>query len=345
MFRQQLLPCACLTLALGATLCAAPAPSWGQEGPTEERLDRLERDLNMLQRQVYRGGPPPGMSGDSGSAVDVEVRMERIEQQMRDLTGRLEEVMNQIGQVRHRLEQVNSDVDVRLGQTAGAPPPDAAAAAPSGPPPRRRDFAGPPPGALPFPPPPGAPDDANDALTPPSGGSARSDEPPPRGDAPGAPTPIFGTLTPPGSAPPSRAMASAAPAGQPSPGGSPSEQYNDAFDLVKKADYPGAETALKAFVEHHPTDRMAGSAQYWLGETYYTRGRFAEAASAFAEGYKRYPKSPKAADDLLKLAMSLARTNQKQNACLALAQLEQDFPHPGGAVKEHAATEKKRIGC
>ena len=45
--------------------------------------------------------------------------MERLEQQMRDLTGRFEEVDNQIGQFRRRLEQVNSDVDVRLGQTAG----------------------------------------------------------------------------------------------------------------------------------------------------------------------------------------------------------------------------------
>ena len=68
---------------------------------------------------------------------------------------------------------------------------------------------------------------------------------------------------------------------------------------MKKADYPGAETALKAFVERHPNDPMAGSAQYWLGETYYARGRYAEAASAFAEGYKRYPKGAKAPDDLL----------------------------------------------
>ena len=114
---------------------------------------------------------------------------------------------------------------------------------------------------------------------------------------------------------------------------------------MKQADYPAAEAALKAFVEQHPTDPMAGNAQYWLGETYYTRDRFLEAASAFAEGYKRYPKSTKAADDLLKLAMSLRRANQKQNACLALAQLDRDFPKPGAAIKDHAAAEKKRLAC
>ena len=94
-----------------------------------------------------------------------------------------------------------------------------------------------------------------------------------------------------------------------------------------------------------PNDPLAGSAQYWLGETYYARGRYAEAASAFAEGYKSYPKGTKAADDLLKLGMSLARANQKQNACVALAQLDHDFPNPGSAIKEQRIAEKKRLGC
>ena len=90
---------------------------------------------------------------------------------------------------------------------------------------------------------------------------------------------------------------------------------------------------------------MAGNAQYWLGETYYVRAKYLEAATAFAEGYKRYPKSAKAADGLLKLGMSLARANQKQNACVALAQLDQAFPAPGAAIKAHAEAEKKRLGC
>ena len=102
---------------------------------------------------------------------------------------------------------------------------------------------------------------------------------------------------------------------------------------------------MKSFVAQHPKDPLAGSAQYWLGETYYQRGRFAEAASAFAEGYKNYPKGTKAADDLLKLGMSLARANQKPNACVAFAQLDHDFPNPGSSIKEHSLAEKKRLGC
>jgi tol-pal system protein YbgF len=129
------------------------------------------------------------------------------------------------------------------------------------------------------------------------------------------------------------------------PAGSASAQYNAAFGLLKQADYPAAEEALKTFVAQHPKDALAGSAQYWLGETYYARGRYAEAASAFAEGYKNYPKGTKSPDELLKLGMSLARANQKQNACVAFSQLDHDFPNPGSSIKEHSVAEKKRLGC
>jgi tol-pal system protein YbgF len=332
--------------------------AWSQDRSTQERLDRLERDLNMLQRQVYRGGPLPGAGGGDGAAVDSAIRMDRLEAQMRDLTGRVEEFTNQIEQVRQRVEQVSSDVDTRFGQASAAAGP----LAPANPPPARLGSPGPPrpsrqfaaqtPGAADedLPPPHRASGTQPGAFFPPGTAVA----PPGGADPPGAPTggspPIFGTLTPPGSPSATTELAGAAPAGRPSAagvfaGGSAAEQYNHAFGLLKQADYPAAEAALKAFVEQHPTDPMAGNAQYWLGETYYTRNRFLEAASAFAEGYKRYPKSAKAADNLLKLGMALGRANQKQNACLALAQLDHDFPKAGAAVTEHAAVEKKRLGC
>jgi tol-pal system protein YbgF len=159
----------------------------------------------------------------------------------------------------------------------------------------------------------------------------------------------YGTLTPPGSSAPGPDLASATTPpralGGVLPSGSATEQYNHAFGLLKQANYPAAETALKAFIEAHPKDQMAGNAQYWLGETYYARGRYMDAATAFAEGYKHYPKSAKAADGLLKLGMSLARASQKQNACVALSQLDHDFPHAAASIRDRAATEKKKLGC
>ena len=87
MFRHSLLRCMCFGVALG--LAAAPLmPARGQDRSTFERLDRLERDLNMLQRQVYRGAPAPMAGGDAAGAVNTEIRIDRMETQMRDLTGR-----------------------------------------------------------------------------------------------------------------------------------------------------------------------------------------------------------------------------------------------------------------
>ena len=360
MFRRSPLPRTCLIVALGLAAFTRPAPAWSQDSSTQERLDRLERDLNMLQRQVYRGGSPRSTAGgDGGGAVNTEIRMDRLEAQMRDLTGRVEEAVNRVDQVRQRVEQINGDIETRFSQGGTVAGPLAAAnPRATAPPPRPAAPTG---AGLRFPTP---PPDANDEEPPPAYGAAGASAmpagtvvPPPedaaanKAAAPSTagPTPIFGTLKPPGSTP-RRDLASAAPAARPAaggplPGGSATEQYNHAFGLVKQANYPAAEAALKAFVEQHPQDSMAGSAQYWLGETYYTRGRYMEAASAFAEGYKRYPKSAKAADDLLKLGMSLGHANQKQNACLALAQLDHDFPHPAAAIREHAAAEKKRLGC
>jgi tol-pal system protein YbgF len=313
MFRSSIL----FWLRLGALLLAValPAVARAQDANTQARLDRLERDLNMLQRQVYRGAPtampspgaPPG--GGSMTAADVEIRMERLEAQMRDLTGKVEEIGNGLEQLKQRVEQINSDLDVRFSQMSGT--------ASAAPPPR------------------GAPDSGRLAAAPAPG----SIVPPPSGG--GGLNPIFGTLSPPGSGPSRPPPADT----EPLPGGSVNEQFNHAFGLLKEADYAGAEEAFQAFIQAHPNDPMAGSAQYWLGESYLREEKYKDAASAFAEGYKRFPKGPKAAETLLALGVSLARSDQKKSACVVLSQLDHEFPNSSSAVKAHAAAEKKRIGC
>jgi tol-pal system protein YbgF len=323
MCRLPILPRSAIGHCFGAVLAMAailllPAVAQAQDRTLYDRLDRIERDLNMLQRQVYRGAPQSTAPGDPNAAAGMEVRMERLEEQMRELTGRVEEVANGLAQLKQRVEQINSDLDVRLGQAG----PGATAAIPTPPPGRPgRVGVGEPGGLMP----PGT-------VVPPP--------------ASGAPTPIFGTLTPPGSAPAQRPAEAPPPApGGSLPAGSPNEEFNHAFALVKQGNYAAAETALRAFLQQHPNEPLAANAQFWLGETYFARNQFMEAASAFAEGYKRYPRGPKAAEELLRLGMSLARAEQKQNACVAFTQLERDFPNPGAAIKERANAEKRRLGC
>ncbi|HEV2302683.1 MAG TPA: tol-pal system protein YbgF [Stellaceae bacterium] len=323
---RPLLPHACRTLLLVLVAVIVPLrAAWPQDSDMQDRLDRIERDLNMLQRQVYRSAPAAGQrGGEPNLAVNNEIRMERLEGEMRDLTGRVEKVANEIEQLRQRIEQVNSDVGVRFGQIAGGQ----GGVAPA---------AGPPPPALGGPP------------QKPGGRAAQLRPPTGLNPPPGAPG--YDTLTPPGTVPPGPQTASAEPqqltppGGGKLPAGSALTQYNYAFGLLKQADYLAAEEAMRSFIREHRNSALAGNAQYWLGETYYARARYAEAASAFAAGFKNYPHGEKAPDDLLKLGMSLARANQKQNACVAFGQLDHAFPHPGAAIKERAGAEKKRLGC
>src|SRR5260370_35033965 len=125
----------------------------------------------MLQRQVYRGAPPPPsvLGSDGGVAVNTEIRMKRLEEQMRDLTGRVEEFINQIAQIRQRVEQINGDVELRLSQGAGGSGPRAVAdTAPSRPGPA----VAPRPGRQVPPPPPDAADQAAPRPLAPSAGRA-----------------------------------------------------------------------------------------------------------------------------------------------------------------------------
>ena len=160
---------------------------------------------------------------------------------------------------------------------------------------------------------------------------------------------IFGTLTPPG-APAAPAAAERAPAGcrrrpEALPTGSAAEQYNHAFGLLKQADYPAAEAALKAFLEQHPTDPMAGNAQYWLGETYYTRNRFLEAASAFAEGYKRYPKRAEGGGRPAEAGDGAGPRRPEKERLRRPDPARPGLPASQGPIRDRAAAEKKRVGC
>ena len=98
-------------------------------------------------------------------------------------------------------------------------------------------------------------------------------------------------------------------------------------------------------MQKNPTDVLAGNAQYWLGETYYVRGDYQRAAVAFAEGFQKYPNSGKAADNLLKLGMSLGEMGKKQDACTALSQLVSKYPGAPEDLLVRARREKEHYGC
>jgi tol-pal system protein YbgF len=161
-----------------------------------------------------------------------------------------------------------------------------------------------------------------------------------------------GAARPPGPAPTPTANAPAptptppANAPAPSPTSAQGEQvYHDAFKLLQDGDYAGAERGFKAFVQRNPNHVLAGNAQYWLGETYYARRDYQNAMVAFAEGYKSYKTSPKGPDNLLKLGVTLAVLNKKQDACAVFARFGQDYPRATDLQKRRIDQERQKNGC
>jgi tol-pal system protein YbgF len=129
------------------------------------------------------------------------------------------------------------------------------------------------------------------------------------------------------------------------PPGRPSEQYRYALGLLRKGKYPSAKSALRAYIQRYPRGIFTGNAYYWLGEAHYAQGRYRQAAIHFADGYQKFPKHAKAADNLLKLGMSMARLKRKREACATFRALRLRYPNAAGSLKRRALQERRRIGC
>ena len=313
-----------------------PAPARAQSQdlrPLIDRMDRLQRDMDVMQRNLARGGggsgsvqavspPPPqqmapgaGTVPSSGFVEQTDVRLSALEGQIRDLTGRIEETLNRVTIVQQRLDKLVGDVDFRLGQIekGGAPAPAAdAAAAPAA----------------------GTPTTPAAPVVRP--GEARLQL------VPGGPPTA-----------PQAAQAGGAPAAAASvtlPAGPPETQYEFAYGLYQQAvqdrgDFGRAETALRGFVSANGTHRLAGDAQYWLGETFYARRDWTNASAAFAEQFRRFPQNTKAPDSLLRLGQSLGQLNRKADACGTLAELDRRYPAASQSIKIAAQRERTRLTC
>lgn len=125
----------------------------------------------------------------------------------------------------------------------------------------------------------------------------------------------------------------------------PQEQYDKAFALLRQASYGEAAQAFKRYIDKNPSDKLIDNAKYWYAETFYVRGKFSDAAVAFAEAFQQNPKGTKAPDSLLKLGMSLGAMNKKEDACSTFDALTAKFPKATPAVKKRAEQERVRLKC
>lgn len=302
----------CLAASLALTVDGAVAQSTLEFRKLQSEVGQMQDQLDGLLKKTADLEP--------ARAAEIQLKIADMQEQIRKLTGRVEELDHKVQQTNDRLDRFQRDVEFRF-QDLGVDPlasasGDGAATTAS----------------------------TSEAQLAPIGGA-------PSGSSTGSG--VLGTLP---------ADASGTPLGTPDgavsdqsgtpdivpvalPAGSSRDQYDFAFGLLKRGEYPQARSAFTQFIEAHPQDQLAGNAQYWLGETYYAVGDYREAADAFLAGYTTYGESPKAPDSLLKLGITLSALGQTDAACATFSELGTRFPQATQSVVQRARAEQQKAGC
>ncbi len=351
MVKGVLFPGRCRRIATGVVLMGLAAGPFGAAlaqdmGPMMDRLDRLERDIRTLNIRMSHGGGAAGADAQisAGGGADAGVsrltaRLDSLEQDIRASTGSMEQLGHQIRQMTERLDKLVSDVDFRLSaleaKLGGAPgmapaqvaPPAAAGDAPVTP----SSIQGSPVS------PPGV---AQAAAAPQAAGAAPA--PNSLGTISASKLEAFKAEAP---APVQKVVPQQTAAATPLPAGTVKEKYTYALNLLRQTNYDQAEIALTEFVAQHGDDSLAGNARYWLGETYYVRADYEQAAQTFFQGYQASPDNSKAPDMLLKLGMSLTQLKKSTEACATFDKLAGDFPDASIRIANALDRERKRAGC
>jgi tol-pal system protein YbgF len=129
------------------------------------------------------------------------------------------------------------------------------------------------------------------------------------------------------------------------PNDTPEKQYEFSTSFLKVGDYSMAERAFREFVITNPDHKLAGNAQYWYAETFRIRQLYTDAATAYLEGYQKYPKGEKAPINLLKLGVSMVQIGEKEQGCNMIEGVEKQYPKANQSVLQKAKYEFKKFEC
>jgi tol-pal system protein YbgF len=317
----------------------------------------------LLDNLFNRGEPSQPQTQQQQADSDMAVRLDRMENRLREMTGQIE-------QLQFRNQQLEQEI-ARLGggAPAGAPPRGAVPmAAPQTMPQQGMPAQGLPPATTG-----GKRSDVFDPSQNPGapgaprtlGGSGPVQSAAPRQDyavgapggaAPGAPlnlsTGIPQTQT--ASADPNAALP-APPPRNPSatgqqlatlpPSRTPKDEYELAYGYVLHKDYDLAQKAFADFLKRNPNDKLAPDAHYWLGESYFQRKKYQDAADSYLVVVRNYEHADKAPDSLLRLGQSLAAIGQKEMACSTFGEVNRKYPRASASVKRGVTAEQKRVHC
>jgi tol-pal system protein YbgF len=268
------------------------------------------------------------MPAGAQDAADMVVRLNRMESQMRQLSGQIEQLQFENRRLTEQLRKFQEDTEFRL---SGQKPQSAPAPRPAQPPRQRQGDA--------FDP---AQQGGSVASAPRNlagpGGAVGGANAPVEADGPLDLSGVARPGAPDGAARSTSSIAATA-------GGSARDIYDAAYAAILRKEYPEAEMGFRQLLQSHPRDRLASDATFWLGESYYQRGRHREAAEQFLRVTTEFSRSAKAPESMLKLGMSLNALGAKDQACSTFAKLERDYPQASTRVRQGVEREQKRARC
>lgn len=308
--------------------------------------------------------------------VDAEMRIQHLENRLRQLTGQNEELQYRNRQLEERLRALQGGAQAAPGGPTAAPP--NIAAAPAAQPPLRQPQIQPgmqpgPQIAAPAP----IVQEPQQGL-PPAPGRRRGDafDPSQNPNAPGVPQALGGgqlpipaegpigapggrgagepldlantggPRNPPGALPPpARTPGASAGLTTLPPSATPKDEFDLGIGYMQRKDYALAEETMRNFAQKYPSDPLMADSQYWLGESFFQRQLYRDAAESFLAVTTKFDRSGKAPDALLRLGQSLAALKEKEAACAALGEVTRKYPRASGGVKAAVDREQKRIKC
>ncbi|WP_420846624.1 tol-pal system protein YbgF [Methylocystis parvus] len=334
---------AALFLSAGAALAYDPYGS----ARRDSELD-LAQGYNRPPAE-YDGSPPGEIDGAGPDAAAMMTRIDRLERDIRRLTGQNEELQHKVQVLEEQLRAARDAAPHGADATAPRPAPAPVASAPA-------------PAAAPVP---AASTglkrgDAFDPATDPAAPGA----PKPLGStAPSAPLPnktAAGSVT---TAPAAREVGqpmdiahgrlvgdqpAALPEIAPTPAAiplGPKEEYEEAVATLKAGKFEAAEKELAAFLSKNPKSKYAPAATFNLGESFFLRGRHREAAEKYLEISQKFGQSAQAPDALLRLGQSLGAMGAREQACASYNEIGVKYPGSAPRIRDAAARESKKLQC
>ncbi len=305
-------------------------------GSAQAQLDLFHRQPAQSAQMTPPADIPGDAGDDAGGAPEQVLRINRLEDELRQANGRIEELENAQRRLEDQFQKFRQDVEFRFGEHSGqaqtpppaAEPPVAVIEAPAPVKPKKSDAFDP--NALPNAP--GAPQPLG--TTAPSAPIVR-----PAPSPAGAPVELGKGPAPPAATGPlitgsGVAMLDA-----------PRDQFNTALQAFQTGQYQQAEDGFKAFMASNSGHRLTPDAIFYIGETYLQRSRPREAAEQYLKVTTDYAKSSRAPESMVRLGQTLVALGNREQACATFTELGKRYPNATASVKRLAEREMAKDHC